>query len=260
MFKKISSLQNLFIKQVIQLQEKSRIRKKENLFVVEGKRELFLALQNEFVLETLLFVPELFSLNDTIQAKEIIEISPEVFEKLAYRGSTEGVVGIFQQKTHHLSHIKLPSHPIILLMESIEKPGNIGAMLRTADAAKIDAVMIANPKSDLYNPNLIRSSVGGIFTNQIVVGSNEEIAAFLQQKNIPVYAATLQNSNRYDQNSYQNSCCFAVGTEDLGLSEFWRERAKQNINIPMLGQVDSMNVSVAAAILLYEAKRQRGFE
>jgi TrmH family RNA methyltransferase len=242
------------------LQEKSRTRKKENLFVVEGKRELFLALQNDFNLEILLFVPEIFPLIDTIIAKEIIEISREVFEKIAYRGSTEGVIGIFQQKSHLLEKVNLPENPLVILMESIEKPGNVGAMLRTADAAKVDLVVIANAKTDLYNPNIIRSSVGGIFTNQIVVGSNNEIATFLQQNNIPVYAATLQNSNRYNENNYITSCCFAVGTENVGLSDFWRNHAKQNINIPMLGQVDSMNVSVAAAILLYEAKRQRGFE
>ncbi len=260
MHKKISSLQNPFIKQVLQLQEKSRTRKKENLFVVEGKRELALALQNHFVLQTLLFVPEIFSLPNEIIAKEVIEITFDVFEKIAYRGSTEGVIGIFQQKSLLLEEVKLPENPLILLMESIEKPGNVGAMLRTADAAKIDLVLIANPKTDLYNPNIIRSSVGGIFTNQIVVGNNEEIAAFLQQKKIPVYTATLQNSNRYNENNYTTSCCFAVGTEDVGLSDYWRNHAKQSIHIPMLGQVDSMNVSVAAAILLYEAKRQREFE
>jgi TrmH family RNA methyltransferase len=259
MFKKITSLQNPFIKQVIQLQEKSRTRKKENLFVVEGKRELTLALQNHFVLQTLLFVPEIFSLANQINAKEIIEITSDVFEKIAYRGSTEGVIGIFQTKSLLLEVVILPENPLVLLMESIEKPGNVGAMLRTADAAKVDLVIIANPKTDLYNPNIIRSSVGGIFTNQIVVASNEEIATFLHQKKIPVYAATMQNSNRYNENNYTTPCCFAVGTEDIGLSDFWRNHAKQNIYIPMLGQVDSMNVSVAAAILLYEAKRQRSF-
>ena len=150
--------------------------------------------------------------------------------------------------------------PLILIAEGIEKPGNIGALLRSADAANVDAVLIANPKSDLYNSNIIRSSVGCVFTNQIATGTSEEIIAFLQKSNISIYAATLQNSNEYYKENYIESSAIAVGTEATGLSEIWREAANQNVNIPMQGQIDSMNVSVSAAIILFEAKRQRKFK
>ena len=149
--------------------------------------------------------------------------------------------------------------PLILVAEAPEKPGNIGALLRTADAANIDAVIIANPKTDLYNANIIRSSVGCIFTNQIGTGTSEEIIDFLTSHKIPLYATTLQNSNEYHKEDYTKSTAIVVGTEATGLTEVWREKAKQNINIPMQGQIDSMNVSVAAAIVLFEAKRQRNF-
>ena len=139
----------------------------------------------------------------------------------------------------------------------MKKPGNIGALLRTSDAANIDAFFIASPKSDIYNPNIIRSSVGCIFTNQIAIGTSEEIIVFLKENNVQIFAATLQNSNEYHKENYTKSAAIVVGTEDTGLTEIWRDNATQNINIPMHGQIDSMNVSVAAAIILFEAKRQR---
>ena len=146
------------------------------------------------------------------------------------------------------------------MLEGIEKPGNIGAMIRTADAANIDAVILADPKTDHFNPNVIRSSVGGVFTKKIVISSSEEIIAFLRQKNIKMYAATLQNSNKYTDEDYTEASAIIVGTEANGLTQIWRNHSIKNINIPMRGEIDSMNVSVAAAILLFEAKRQRNFK
>jgi TrmH family RNA methyltransferase len=144
--------------------------------------------------------------------------------------------------------------------ESPEKPGNIGAMLRTADAAGIDAVIIADPKTDLYNPNVVRSSVGGLFTNQIATGTSVEVIDFLKKNNIAIYCATLQDSTPYFSPDYQQPTALVVGTEATGISQVWREVSDQNIIIPMQGALDSMNVSVAAAILLFEAKRQRNFK
>ena len=144
-------------------------------------------------------------------------------------------------------------------MEGIEKPGNIGAMLRTCDAARIDAVILANPKTDLYNPNIVRSSVGCLFTNQIVEASTEDTIAFFKERKINFYSATLQNSTSYHTQDYTLASALVVGTEATGLSEPWRIEATQNIIIPMQGAIDSMNVSVAAAVLIFEAKRQRGF-
>jgi len=158
-----------------------------------------------------------------------------------------------------LSDLKLPKNPLLLVMESIEKPGNIGAILRTCDAAKIDAVILANPKTDLYNPNIIRSSVGCLFTNQIATGTTHEIIDFLKQNKINSYGATLQNSNSYHEINYTTPTALVVGTEATGLTQVWRDNSTKNIIIPMQGEIDSMNVSVAAAILIFEAKRQRGF-
>ena len=146
------------------------------------------------------------------------------------------------------------------MLEGIEKPGNIGAMIRSADAANIDAIILADPKTDYFNPNVIRSSVGGVFTKKIVISSSEEIITFLRQKNIKMYAATLQNSNKYTDEDYTEASAIIVGTEANGLTQIWRNHAIKNINIPMQGEIDSMNVSVAAAILLFEAKRQRNFK
>jgi len=261
--KQITSIQNPYIKSLVQLQEKAKARKQSGTFLIEGKREIELAIKGNYKLETILFLPELISkdqitklINGTI---ELIEINKEVYQKLAYRDTTEGIIAIAKTKSLSLSDLKLPENPLILVMESIEKPGNIGAMLRTSDAANIDAVIIANPKTDLYNPNIVRSSVGCLFTNQIAMGTSEEIIQFLKNKNITIFGATLQNSNFYHTQNYTTPTALVVGTEATGLTQIWRDNASQNIIIPMQGEIDSMNVSVASAILLFEAKRQRGF-
>ena len=261
--KKIESVQNPFIKSLFLLQEKAKIRKQEGKFLIEGKREIELALKGDYELETILFLPEIISENQlnnlTTKQLNIIEISKEVYQKLAYRDTTEGILAVAKTKSLALSDLKLSKNPLILVTESLEKPGNLGAVLRTADAANIDAVIIANPKTDLYNPNIIRSSVGCLFTRQIAVGTSEEVIAFLRENNIYFYAATLQNSNAYHIEDYTKPSAIVVGTEATGLTEIWRKESTQNIIIPMQGEIDSMNVSVAAAILLFEAKRQRGF-
>ena len=262
--KQITSAQNPYIKSLVLLQEKSKERKKTGTFLIEGVREIQLAQKGGYELETILFLPELISekqlshfANNTIQ---IIEISKEVYQKLAYRDTTEGILAVARSKSFSLSALQLPENPLILIAEAPEKPGNIGAMLRTADAANLDAVLIANPKTDMFNPNIVRSSVGCLFTNQIGIGTTEEIIAFLKEKKINFYAATLQNSTSYHLIDYTQPTALVVGTEATGLSQQWRDHATQNIIIPMQGEIDSMNVSVAAAILLFEAKRQRNFK
>jgi len=258
--KQITSAQNPFIKSLIQLQEKAKVRKQSGSFLIEGMREIELAIKGNYEIETILFLPELVSNNQiTKLTANPIEISKEVYQKLAYRDTTEGILAVAKTKSLQLSDLKLRENPLILVMEAIEKPGNIGAILRTCDAAKIDAVIIANPKTDLYNPNIIRSSVGCLFTNQIATGSTEEVIDYLLQKNINFYSATLQNSTSYHNQNYTLPTALVVGTEAKGLTELWRKKATQNIIIPMQGEIDSMNVSVAAAILIFEAKRQRGF-
>jgi TrmH family RNA methyltransferase len=247
---------------LIILQEKSKERNKTGTFLIEGKREIELAVAGNYDLETILFCSDFIDFQE-IEIKNMnvnyILISREVYQKLAYRDTTEGVLAVARTKKTTLQDLKLPENPLILVMEAIEKPGNIGAMLRTADAAKVDAVILANPKTDLYSPNVIRSSVGCLFTNQIATGTSAEIIEFLKSKKINIFSATLQNSTSYHSQNYQTSTAFVVGTEATGLSEIWRTSLVQNIIIPMQGTIDSMNVSVAAAILIFEAKRQRGF-
>lgn len=263
--KEITSIQNSYIKNLLKLQEKARERKKQGLFIIEGKREITLAISAGYKFDTILFFPNLISEDEVLHLFNAnvnrIEISKEVYHKLAYRGSTEGIIAVTKAKNNSLENIQFNSKkPLLLIAEGLEKPGNIGALLRTADAANVDAVLIANPKSDLYNSNIIRSSIGCIFTNQIATGTSEEIIAFLQKNNISIYAATLQNSNEYYKENYMESSAIVVGTEATGLTDIWREAANQNVNIPMQGQIDSMNVSVSAAIILFEAKRQRKFK
>jgi TrmH family RNA methyltransferase len=261
--KQISSVQNPFIKSLVLLQEKAKSRKQTGTFLIEGQREITLAIKGGYTIETVLFLPELISETQIIKLTnnqiELIEISKEVYQKLAYRDTTEGILAIAKTKSLQLSDLKLSKNPLILIAEAPEKPGNIGALLRTADAAHLDAVIIANPKSDLYNPNIVRSSVGCLFTNQIAMGTTSEIIAFLKERKINIYCATLQNSTSYHTQDYTTSTALVVGTEATGLTEEWRNEATQNIIIPMQGEIDSMNVSVAAAILIFEAKRQRGF-
>ncbi|RMB64014.1 RNA methyltransferase [Dokdonia sinensis] len=265
MTKYISSPQNSTVKRLLQLQSKSRIRAKEGGFIIEGLRELELCIKGGYEIAALYFVPALVSeeallalfVEDTVII--LTEISQEVYEKLAYRGSTEGVIAFAKAKQQNLNDLKLPKNPLILVAEAPEKPGNIGALLRTADAANVDAFIIANPKTDLYNPNIIRSSVGCVFTNQVATGSTASVIAFLKERGISIYSAILQDAQYYHEQDFTTPTALVVGTEATGLSEVWRVASKQNIIIPMSGAIDSMNVSVAAGILVFEAKRQRGF-
>ena len=261
--KQIQSVQNPLIKNILKLQEKSRERKKQQLFVVEGKREIELAFKGQFEIDSLLFIPQKIEYDYLKQfnAREVIEITPEVYQKIAYRESTEGIIAIAKSKYIDLNSLIFKNkEPLILVIEGIEKPGNIGAMIRSADAANIDAIILADPKTDQYNPNVIRSSVGGVFTKNIVISSSDEVIKFLKKNNIKMYAATLQNSNLYTNQNYTEATAIIVGTEANGLTQIWRDHSTKNINIPMQGEIDSMNVSVAAAILLFEAKRQRNFK
>jgi len=267
MIKEITSTHNIYIKELILLKEKARNRKKSGLFIFEGIRELSLALKSHYIIETILFQSELISLNSIeklldkydASAVNLIKINSSVYQKLAYRDTTEGIVVVAKAKSHKLSDLKFKfANPLVLVAEAIEKPGNIGALLRTADAANIDAVLIANPKTDIYNPNCIRSSVGCVFTNTIILDSTENIIDYLKINNFNIFCATLnESSKKYYLQDFTKSTAIIVGTEATGLSDNWINAATQNIIIPMQGKIDSMNVSVSAAILIFEAKRQR---
>lgn len=261
---KISSLQNTKVKQLVALQQKSSERRKQGVFVVEGIRELQHCLNAGYTINSIFFCPEL---TDTEALSSLLsesitsyEVSPEVYEKIAYRGSTEGVIATVQSKQLALKDLHLSKQPLLIVLESVEKPGNLGAILRSADAAGADAVIICDPLTDLYNPNLIRSSIGAIFSVPCIACSSDDCINFLKQNNINILTAQLQDSKLYYDTDMTCGTAIIMGTESTGLTDVWRKAADAHIRIPMLGQLDSLNVSVSAAILLFEAVRQRKIE
>ncbi len=250
----ITSTQNPKVKRLLQLQQKSQQRRKEGVFVVEGRRELDHCVEAGYEVESI------FGLSPTPSPKgkgNCYTVSENVYERIAYRGSTEGVMAIVKAKQHRLEDLRLPENPLIVVLESVEKPGNLGAVLRSADAAQADAVIVCDPLTDLYNPNLIRSSIGAIFTVPTVACTSEECIAFLKQHNIQILTAQLQDSRLYYDTPMTQGTAIVMGTESTGLTNQWRQAADAHIRIPMLGRLDSLNVSVSAAILLFEAVRQR---
>jgi TrmH family RNA methyltransferase len=259
----ITSVQNARVKHVVALQQKSSLRREEGLFVVEGQREI------EHCIACGYEVVELFSRKEEGERRkettppEII-VTPAVYEKMAYRGSTEGVIAVAKCKDHSLSSLLLPpssfpekKNPLIVVLESVEKPGNLGAILRTAEAAHVDAVIVCDPLTDVYNPNVIRASIGGVFSVPVAVSTSEECIAFLQEHHVRILTAQLQDSYPYYDYDMSGATAIVMGTESTGLTQQWREAADAHIRIPMLGRLDSLNVSVSAAILMYEAVRQR---
>jgi TrmH family RNA methyltransferase len=254
----ISSLQNQRVKQVMLLQQKSSERRKTGLFVVEGVRELGHCMKAGYVVDSIYYCASLFSdMSALVGVEHVYEVTPQVYEKMAYRGSTEGLLAVVKAKAHGLDTLNLPENPLIIVLESVEKPGNLGAVLRSADAAGADAVILCDPLTDLYNPNLIRASIGALFTVPTVAVGNKECIAFLKERGIRILTAQLQDSELYYDMDMTCGTAIVMGTEATGLTNEWREAADAHIRIPMCGQLDSLNVSVSAAILLYEAVRQR---
>ena len=254
----ITSAQNPKIKNLLLLQEKSRARREQGLFVVEGRRELEHCLEGGFTVRTLFVCPEIASTsweNSTIGT--LVEIPEQLYRKVAYREGTEGIVAEVEYKALTLEDLQLPEHPLVVVLESVEKPGNLGAVLRSADAAGADAVLICDPLTDLYNPNLIRASIGAIFTVPTVAVSSQEAIGFLKTHDIQILTAQLQDSSLYYDVDMRRGTALVMGTEANGLTQPWREAADAHIRIPMLGRLDSLNVSVSTAILLFEAVRQR---
>ena len=259
MTEQITSLQNPKIKLLTALQQKSSERRRTGLFVVEGQQELQHCIRAGYEVDTVFWCPELCPavLPPEAGAARCFQVSPDVYAKVAYRGSTEGVIAEVHQRTLELDDLQLGEHPLIVVLESVEKPGNLGAVLRSADASSVDAVVVCDPLTDLYNPNLIRSSVGAAFTVPCVACSSAACIAFLKQRNIKILTAQLQDSHLYYDTDMTCGTAIVMGTEHDGLTDQWRKAADAHIRIPMLGQIDSLNVSVSAAILMFEAVRQR---
>ncbi len=269
----ISSAQNPRIKHLLALQQKSSLRREEGLFVVEGRRELEHCIHAGMQVECIYCLDETkttelskLSTDSTLYTlnSKLIRVTPNVYERIAYRGSTEGIIAVIRTPQPHTleSLLQLEGRgvngkPLFIVLESVEKPGNLGAVLRSADAAQATGVIVCDPLTDLYNPNLIRSSIGAIFTVPTVACTSEQCIAFLKEHGIQILTAQLQDSHLYYDTPMSGPTAIVMGTESTGLTDVWRQAADAHIRIPMLGQLDSLNVSVSAAILLFEAVRQR---
>ena len=317
----VTSATNPKIRNLLLLQEKSKARREQGLFVVEGRRELEHCLDGGFRVRTVFVCPEIagpaeqaflsallcdpcavgkkapagarpypgFCDSKNVEGEKaagdsrgrsplkiaeggtgsetvspsrlgdclLIEIPEVLYRKVAYRDSTEGIIAEVECKQLSLEQLRLPEHPLIVVLESVEKPGNLGAVLRSADAAGADAVLVCDPLTDLYNPNLIRASIGAVFTVPTVLVSSAEAIPWLKARGIRILTAQLQDSSLYYDTDMRCGTALVMGTEATGLTQPWRGAADAHIRIPMLGRLDSLNVSVSTAILLFEAVRQR---
>ena len=274
----ITSAQNPKIKQLLALQEKARLRRETGIFVVEGRRELQHCIDAGFEIDTLFICHDILSgvnsdpvdpagacrprrgsgrVGLALKETKIFEISQEAYQKVAYREGTEGVIAEVRARERRLEDLELKENPLVVVLESVEKPGNLGAVLRSADAAGADAVLICDPLTDLYNPNLIRASIGAVFTGPCVACSSAEAISWLKAHGIQILTAQLQDSGWYYDTDMKRGTAIVIGTEATGLTQAWRDAADAHIRIPMLGALDSLNASVSAAILLFEAVRQR---
>ena len=283
----IISAQNRKVKELLTLVEKSKARSAAGLFVVEGQRELGHCLDAGFIPETLFICGEVMAvqnnavngaktghLAENIEGKDgldaliakaealnprlgVVQIPAFLYEKVAYRGSTEGIIAEVHSVPRSLEDLRLGERPLVMVLESVEKPGNLGAVLRSADAAGADAVIVCDPLTDIWNPNLIRSSVGAVFSVPVAVCTSADAIAFLKKRGIRILTAQLQDSEWYYDTDMTGATALVMGTESTGLTQAWRDSADAHIKIPMLGRLDSLNVSVSAAVLLYEGVRQR---
>lgn len=283
----ITSAQNRKVKELLTLVEKSKARSAAGLFVVEGQRELGHCLDAGFIPETLFICGDVMAvqnnavnvaktghLTENIEGKDgldaliakaealnprlgVVQIPAFLYEKVAYRGSTEGIIAEVHSVPRSLEDLRLGERPLVMVLESVEKPGNLGAVLRSADAAGADAVIVCDPLTDIWNPNLIRSSVGAVFSVPVAVCTSADAIAFLKERGIRIFTAQLQDSEWYYDTDMTGATALVMGTESTGLTQAWRDSADAHIKIPMLGRLDSLNVSVSAAVLLYEAVRQR---
>ncbi len=308
-YEKITSAQNPKIRELTPLQHRSAYRRETGLFVVEGRREVARCLDAGFRVRTFFYCPEIISEgemeeifakvsddgcgrdggseglavgSDSSRLEEVlaVEIPAELYDKVAYRGGTEGIMAVAECREMSLSGLRVGRTPLIVVLEGVEKPGNLGAVLRSADAAGVDAVLLCDSPSDIYNPNVLRASTGTVFSVPLAEATSEEAIEWLRERGVKILSAQLQDSDWYYDTDMVNDLGGAVdggeggcsdggsaerlggvalvmGTEDEGLTDKWRAAADAHIKIPMLGRADSLNVSVSAAVLLYEAVRQR---
>lgn len=252
----ITSKTNPKIKNVVKLQKSSE-RREQNRIIIEGRREIERAVACGFVVDTLFICNEILKEAVNIAANNVEEVTLEVFEKIAYREGSDGLLAVAIPKYADLKDFKPKKNPLIIVLETVEKPGNLGAIMRTADAAGVDAVIIADPRTDLFNPNAIRASIGTIFNVPLFACSSEECIQWLRDNDIKIYCTYLKASIDYLEADFRQGSAIVMGTEATGISNIWVEAADQNLIIPMNGIADSLNVSVTTAIVVFEAVRQR---
>ncbi len=258
--KKIDSLRNDNIKKIIKLR-KANNRKKENIIIIEGKKEIELALASGWSFLEFYFDREKAKKIDlNFPINNIIEVSHEVFKKISYRDKPDGYLALAHPHRIELKDIKLRENPLILILEKVEKPGNLGALLRTADATGVDLIILNESQTDIYNPNVIRASRGAVFTVPIINMSVQEIKAFFKKNKIKSFGATGRAKNNYTDMNFKESSAILLGAENVGLSQEWLSEADELIRIPMQGKIDSLNVSVAGAVIIYEIIRQRSIK
>jgi len=260
----ILSLTNPRIKNILRLQSNSRDRQSQNLFVIEGYREISRAMVSGIEIKEVFVCRELDKQNRSQELisqdsrMQIFEVGKAAFARIAYREGSDGLVALAVPRNIKLNELNLSKNPLILILESVEKPGNLGAIMRTADAAGIDAVIVCDPLTDIYNPNAIRSAVGCIFTRQVATCTSKEAINWLKKNKIKIYAAALiATALIYHHMDFRGPSAIVMGTEATGLSNEWLEYSDNQIIIPMNGIADSMNVSTSAAVLVFEAIRQR---
>jgi len=259
----ISSPSNPIIKDILRL-KKSGERKKQDLFIIDGWREIDLAVKSGWEIKTLFYCPELIKKNNggagnvfNLEKEKIIEVSAAVFSKISYKEKPEGFLALAKAKKRSLSDIKLNQNSLLIILEQVEKPGNLGAILRTAYAAGVTAVIINDNQTDIYNPNVIRASEGQIFTQEVVSASVAETVGWLKDNKIISLAAATSGSKKYTEAILTGPVALVFGSEAEGLSPEWLRAADKLIKIPMKEGIDSLNVSVSVAIILFEALRQR---
>ncbi|MFL2639351.1 MAG: TrmH family RNA methyltransferase [Flavobacteriaceae bacterium] len=253
----ISSKENIKFKNLKKLLSKSKKRRDSKSFIVEGFKDIILCQNCDYNLVELFISDEINLENYELSKFKIIILSKKLYCELAYKKKGDGFLAVFESKDFKLENINLPKNPLVLVLESPEKPGNIGAALRTADAAGVDAVFIADPRTEIYNPNIIRSSLGSIFTIQICLANTIEIINFFKAKKIRIFSTLIEKSIDYKSVNYKEPCAIIIGKESSSISKEWIENSDKLIKIPMKGKMDSLNLSISAAIVIFEASNQR---
>ena len=262
----ISSSQNPLIKEILLLQSKSKERKNRNTIVIEGQKEISIAQNAGVCFKKILFCPDIISFEEVekivgkqTEKTEIFSISNAVFSKISYRETTGGLIVLAEMPNKNLADLQVTEQAVFIVLEAVEKPGNLGAICRVADAAQVSGVIICDPHTDIYNPNAIRSSLGCVFSVDVVNASFDETFDWLNRHKINSFAAELTASEFYHTLDLRGKIALVFGTEATGLTEKWIKNADKRIKIPMGGIIDSLNVTSSVAILTYEAMRQRGF-